>query len=432
MSNTAVIQLHHRETFERNVTRALLAGLGAGVLSWVTSRAGAPVPLAYLALVGSALAFVRGTRVDRLVLAALGLLLPALPWLFGLSPAWSVALAGAAVGALMARARVAEKGLEGSVAAERPSTAHGVAAAVATGALALAGTEVSRILSARMTEVDTPLVLNFALSGGVLSLFVGIGSLATHLALTSDPVEARAEELLASLSGELATQLRKALASYRGAGAQLASLPREPAREELAQTLRRLMKDATELMAEWAGVESSMHETAQVELQRDIDELRAGARQARDTVARQQLEEAARSLEEEHGRLAEVRLKRERVLAKVRAQGALVERARVALIGMRSTHATVRAAEMSAVARKLNALALGQADEARLAHEVATGVELAAQEASTLDAEARARLGEAKAELAPVAPVTGPADEESETTRVKDDGPASVRTGGGV
>ena len=79
--------------------------------------------------------------------------------------------------------------------------------------------------------------------------------------------------------------------------------------------------------------------------------------------------------------LGELKLKRERVLARLKSQVALLERARVALIGLRSTHATVRAAELSAVSRKLNALALSQAEEAKAGHEVATSVELTAMTA---------------------------------------------------
>lgn len=415
MSTTAVIQLHERETFERNVSRAVVAGVGAGLLAWLTGRALVPVPLPFLALVGATLAFVRGTKVDRLVLSALAFVLPALPWLFNLSPAWSIALAGAAAGGVMAKARIAERGTEGSVGAERPGVAHAVGAAAATGVLALAGTEVWHVLSARMTQFDTPVLINFGISGAVLALFASIGSLATHLALKSDPVEARAEELLSSVSGEFAIQVRKALVSYRGSGVLLASLPREPAREELAQTLQRLMGDATALMAEWAGVEASVQESAHVDLQREIAELTQSAKVSRDAVARHQLEDAALSLGEELERLGEVRLKRERVMAKVRAQVALLERARVALIGMRSSHATVRAAEMSAVARKLNALALGQADEARLAHEVATGAELAAREVASLDAQTRSRLEvENRAGIVPVAPIASEAELGSE------------------
>lgn len=406
MSNTAVLQLHQRETFEHNVTRALVAGAGAGVIAFLTQKLQLPVPLSFLALVGTSLACVRGTLSDKLVLAGLSMVLPALPWLFGLSPAWTVALAGAAAGALMVKARLSEKGTEGSVAADRPGPLHYVGTAAVTAGLAVAGTEVAKILSARMTDVQTPMLLNFAVSGVVISLFAGIGSLASHIALKSDPVTARLEELLPTLAGEFEAQIAKTLSTYRACGMQLASLPREPAREELARTLQKLTKDIGELASEWAGVEAQMHENAHADLQKEIDELTRSAQAARDAVARQQLEMAARSLKEELGRLGEMRLKRERVLAKLKSQVALLERARVALIGMRSTHATVRAAEMSAVARKLNALALSQGDEAKLGHEVATMAEIGATEAQLAEAKVRAQITEAKTEPSSVAAPT--------------------------
>jgi hypothetical protein len=401
MSNSAVLQLHHRDAFERNVTRALVAGAGAGVVAFLTQRLHLPVPLSFLALAATALACVRGGKLDRLMLGGLAIVLPALPWLFGLSAGWSVALAGAAAGGLMVKSRIAEKGEEGSVAADRPGPLHYVATALATGGLAVAGTEVAKTLSARMADAATPSVLNFAVSGVVIALFAGIGSIASHLALKSDPVEARCEELLPQLSGEFEGQIARALSLYRQCGTQLAALPREAAREELARTLQKLTRDAAELASEWAGVESQLHESAHADLKKEIGELRKSAAASRDGVARQQLEGAAASLEEELERLGELKLKRERVLAKLKSQVALLERARVALIGMRSSHATVRAAEMSAVSRKLNALAQGQADEAKLAHEVATSAELHAADVMKAEVETRAALQS----IAPVTPI---------------------------
>lgn len=399
MSNSAVIQLQQREVFERNVTRAVAAGAAAGALAFLGQRLQFQVPLSFLALAGTSLACVRGDRVDRLLLTILSIFMPALPWLFGFSATWTVALAGAAVGAIMVKARMAERGDEGSVGTARPGPLHYAAAALATAGLAVAGTEVASILSARLRDVSAPSLLTLAGAGMVIALFAGIGSLASHLALKSDPVEARCEELLPTLSGEFAIQISRALSLYRQAGAQLAALPRDVAREELARTLQKLTNDATQLAGEWAGVEAQVHENAHSDLQKEIDELNKSAKSARDSVARQQLEAAAASLHEELGRLGDLRLKRERVLARLKSQSALLERARVALIGMRSTHATVRAAEMSAVARKLNALALSQADEAKLAHEVATSSELGALETQAADA--------ASVIPQPVSPVSG-------------------------
>ena len=42
-SSAAVLQLHHRDAFERNVTRALVAGAGAGALHLVGHKAAGAV-----------------------------------------------------------------------------------------------------------------------------------------------------------------------------------------------------------------------------------------------------------------------------------------------------------------------------------------------------------------------------------------------------
>ncbi len=406
MTNQAVLQLHHRETFERNVTRALVAGAGAGALAFLTARVHLPVPLTFLALAATALACVRGDKLDKLLLSGLSVVLPALPWLFGLSNAWTIFFAGAAAGAVMVKARLTEKGEEGSIGADRPGVVHYLMTAAATAGLALAGTEVAMVLESRLGQLSAPPLLSYGVAGAVVALFAGIGSLASHIALKADPIEARFEEVLPTLSAEFHAQGQKALVAYRECGASLAALPREPAREELARTVQRLTRDAVELAAEWSGVEAHLADDAQTRLANEVADLTKSAREVTDVVAKRQLEAAAASLVEELARLKEMKLKRERVLAKLKSQVALLERARVSLIGMRSSQASVRAAELSAVARKLNALSLAQADEARLAHEVATSVELAATEVAARDAALRKELSPSPS--APVAAAPEP------------------------
>jgi hypothetical protein len=407
-TNAAVLQMHQREIFESNVMRSLAAGAGAGVLALMTSRIGLPVPLAFLAIAGTSLAAVRGDRFDKLLLAGLSVVLCAAPWLFGLSMAWTVALSGSAAGALMVKSRLCERGEEGNVGASRPGMMHYAAGAAGTAALSVGGLEVARVLAARMADFQTPHLVAVVVSGLVIALFTAIGGIAAHLALKSDPVEARCEELIPTLTGEFQTQAQRALTLYRACGQSLQALPREAAREELARTLQRLTREAVELAAEWAGVEVQLQDDTQKDLAREVADLHKSAAEARDPIARRQLEMAASSLREEIDRLGELKLKRERILAKLKSQVALLERARVALIGMRSGHAQIKAAEMSALARKFNALAGAQADEAKLAHEVATGSELAAQEAQLQQA---VKVAEEIA-AAPVAPISS-ADNEA-------------------
>lgn len=411
MSTTnAVIQMHQREVFETNVIRSLAAGAGAGILALVTQRIGVPVPLAFLAIAGTSLAAVRGDKFDKLLLAGLSIVLCAAPWAFGLSMAWTVALSGAAAGALMVKSRLCERGEEGNVGASRPGLLNYALGSAATGGLALGGFEVARVLAARMADFQTPSPVAAIVTGLVVALFASIGGMASHLALKADPVEARCEELIPQLSGEFQTQAQRALTLYRACGQSLQALPREPAREELARTLQRLTKDAVELAAQWAGVETQLQDDTQKELAREVADLHKSAAEAKDPIARRQLEMAAASLKEEIDRLGELKLKRERILAKLKSQVALLERARVALIGMRSGHAQIKAAELTALARKFNALAGAQSDEAKLAHEVATGAELSAQEAELQQA-VKVAEGIVGAPMSPISPISAPAGE---------------------
>lgn len=382
--SATVLQLHHRESFERNVLRALAAGAGAGALFLLTTRFGLGVPLAYLAISATALATVRGDRADRILLVALAVLVPALPWLLGLAPMWSVALAAGSAGALMVRAHMCERGEEGQVGARRAGAVNFILGAAASAALGLVGTEVARILWHRLGEIDTPSVLAAAIVGAALSLFVAIGSLPAHLALRPDPVEARCEELLPQLSGDFRTLASRALDLYRQCGEALSRLPRNREREELARTLSQMTQGAVELASEWSGVEHQLEERTQKELGQEIADLEKSAAESRDELARRQLLLAADSLREELQRVDELKLRRERIVAKLKVEVAMLERARVALIGLRSGHTQIRAAELGALARKFATLSQLQSDEARLADEVATGAELAHQEAEAL------------------------------------------------
>ncbi len=413
MTTTAVLQLHHREVFEKNVARALLAGAAAGCAQLLFARVHVPVPLAYLATAAAALACVRGDKWDRALLGVLCVGLTAVPWLLGLAPLWTLAVSGAVAGALMVRARLSARGEEGQVGDNRPGPLHYAVTAGLTGALACGGAQVVRILGARLVEVQTPALLAAAVNGAGLALFVALGSIAAHLALRPDPVEARCEELLPQLSGELQTLASRLLSLYRQCGASLAQLPRQPAREELARTLSRMTREAVELASEWTGVEAELEQNAHRELTEQIRDLEASAARAQDLVARRQLTIAAASLKEELTRVAELALRRERILAKLKSEVALLDRARIALLGMRSGHAQLKAAELSALARKLGALASAQGVEARMADAVATSAELTHQEADL----AAAELEAAMAKPVPVIPAE-PATEREEEAEV--------------
>lgn len=367
-----VLQLHHRESFERTVTRALAAGAGAGVLQLATAALGVPLPLAYCVAAATVLASARGDRWDRLLLSGLGVGVPALPYALGMAPAWELGFSAAATGALLVRAHLSERGEEGQVGERRPTLANFLLGAALCAGLTLGGVEIARVLTARLAQVATPVLLSAGLAGAMVGLFMGLSAISAHLALSADPVEARCEELLPRLSGDFRALCERALTLYRQCGQSLAQLPREPAREELARTLSRMTRDAVELASDWAGVESQLEEHAHAELKNERDGLLRSAAASTDAVARRQLEFAAASLSEELERLGELKVRRERILAKLRAEVAQLDRARVALLSMRSGHAQLKAAELSALARRFRALSTTQMEEGQVMDAVAT------------------------------------------------------------
>src|SRR2546430_14708867 len=139
-TSAAVLQMHDRPMFERNVTRALAVGAGAGVVAYAATQFGVGDALPYLAIAGTSLACVRGDKMDRLLLGALSIILPATPdGLHDLSSMWKVGLGAAAAGALMVKSRVCEKGDEGTVGSARPGLLNYGLAAPACGGLAVGG-----------------------------------------------------------------------------------------------------------------------------------------------------------------------------------------------------------------------------------------------------------------------------------------------------
>ena len=383
--NATLLQLHHREAFEQTVTRALAAGAGAGVLHLAMTRLGVPLPLVWLVPAAVVLGCARGDRWDRVLLGGLGVLLTALPYALGMAPGWTVAFSAAAAGALLVRSRLSERGENGQVAEARPTLFHfGLGAALCAG-LTLGGMEVSRVFAARLADLATPALLGAGVAGGILGLFVGMSAVAAHLALSADPVEARVEALLPQLAGDFHALTERALNLYRQCGQSLAMLPREPAREELARTLGKMTRDAAELASEWAGVEAQLEERAQADLQAERDDLERSARASTDAIARRQLELAAASLGEEVERLGALKQRRERILARLRAEVAQLERARVALLSLRSGQAQLKAAELSALARRFRALSSVQREEAQSMEDVSSMIQGTSMHSSSLE-----------------------------------------------
>ncbi len=391
-SPQATFTLQRPGDFERNVTRAVVGGAGAGLLQLLAYRAlgvlgirgpgafpasteDALLPLAYLAIAVAVAICARGDRLDRVLLTGAGVVLPALPWLLGFSPAWAVGGAGAVGGALLVHAQARGVGEERTLGRARAGRDQPRPRSRPRGLLAVAGREVAAILSLKLVALAAPAALVAVVGGATFALFFGLSQIAGHVALEPDPVEQRGAELLSRLSGELRTLGDRILGLYRACGALLEKLPREPEREQLAQSLAKSTTGALEVAAEWSAVEAQLDKKALADLAAQISELRQSAASSQDALARRQLTNAADSLDEEKSRLDALTVKRERVIARLRSEAALLERARISLVGVQLGNAELRAAELGALSRRLEALAVGQSDQGALAGEVAQSMQ---------------------------------------------------------
>jgi peptidoglycan hydrolase CwlO-like protein len=92
------------------------------------------------------------------------------------------------------------------------------------------------------------------------------------------------------------------------------------------------------------------------DVDQQVKDLKARAAATGDSVARRQLELAASSLGEELNHLETLGRRKERLLAQLHAQVALLERARVSLVGAQGGELGDKGAQAAQLARRLAAL----------------------------------------------------------------------------
>lgn len=365
--------LQDRHVFERNLTRALWLGplLGVAtraVLSWAgVSDANASLGLAAVLVgIGLAVSIDAGDTLDRLLLSALSLLPPAvwLIWTFrNPAPLWPFVAGTFVLGLLPVRAQRCRTGVEGGLARARPSPVHDLAGALATALLATVGFMVGGRFGDALERAGAPEMLQFAAVAFCLSLFAGLGALAAHLWLVPDPIERRAEQLLRRLPREIVPPVQRALVAYRACGERLATLPRHAVRDELAQTVSRLTVRILEGAEAWAPLEAQVGPKARATLSADAAALAERAARATDPIAQGHLERAAQALAEEVSRISGMEVEREREVARLEADAALLEQARVALLNADRGLRTRGLSEVEALSRRLQTLsALQRAD----------------------------------------------------------------------
>ncbi|HEX8700795.1 MAG TPA: hypothetical protein VF815_18265 [Myxococcaceae bacterium] len=339
------LQLLHREDFEGRTLRALAGGAAVGILAALAEKFGVTVDPGF-AVIAAGLAAARPVTgysgAARLALA----LLPAVPFLFDAGPYVAQATCGAIAAAL-----TCWMGPGGDRFGKPGEVAAG---AVAAGALVPLGMYVQQVLEAR-----------FFPSGGLFSALVGftsvalfwsVGTLASHVTLHMDPVVSRGGILEDTLTGETRSLVARTLSLYRQCHAVAMKMAPGAGRNELVEVLRKMSRQAFDLAESHAGLDAQLQSVAQKDVDAQIKDLRTRAAGTEDPVARRQLELAASSLGEELNRLDSLSRKRERLLASLHAQVALMERARVSLVGAAGSEASAKGAQAAHLAKRLASL----------------------------------------------------------------------------
>ncbi|QSQ21225.1 hypothetical protein JY651_39505 [Pyxidicoccus parkwayensis] len=340
------VQFLHREEFESRTLRALGGAACMGILGAAAQRLHFPMDPGYFAVVAAALAGARALPRHAIALRIGIATLPVLPFLLGLDDPLPQSLAGAVAAALVAWLG------NGRGEAGRPFSV--AASAAAAGVLVPLSLHVKDVLEARFVGHTGlwPVLVGFL----TVALFWSIGTLPANVVMELDAIEARGRLLEDTLKGEARTLAARALTLYRQCKDVVGGMPSSPGKQELLGVLEKMASDSFSLAEAHAGLEAQLGSVVANDVDAQVKELRNRAATTQDAVARRQLELAASSLGEELNHLDALARRRERLLAQLHAQVALLERARVSFVGVQGSEMGEKGAQAAQLARRLKSL----------------------------------------------------------------------------
>jgi hypothetical protein len=229
--------------------------------------------------------------------------------------------------------------------------------AALTGALGFAGLYVGKVLLALpILGAMVPEPLGAAIAGAAAGLFFGLGAAPKHLARPMDPVEQKYLEALTVKDGELFEILHRALTIQHAVKQDLEKRVDDETVKLLGNRITELMLRILHIAQQCRTIESDLSAAPAYELEERIAQLSQKAEAATDGAARRTYESAIASLDEQRRALQAIGRGRERVIAKLHANVALLEKVRFSLLHLRSADAERVGGESSPVAEALEEL----------------------------------------------------------------------------
>ncbi|HEY3448635.1 MAG TPA: hypothetical protein VGK67_19920 [Myxococcales bacterium] len=410
------------EGFQKTVLRASAGGAAAGLAMY--GLASLPYPLAIpdeftllpFVCAASAAAACGKTWKGRLAYGLLGGFAGLLPWLAGAHPTFWLAAAGASVGSMFAHFRQKESGKEISVGKSRMGKASYVAAAALSAVAILAGRAVVEAFTTRgLLEGLLPAPLIAMTITALLAFFMSLGSAGAHVAQDPDPVEKLYAVMQPELTGDLKQLAGRAMTNYRRCAEILANSEPGFARQQLNKSLNEVTLRILELGRRWQNIDRELGERAETEINQRLAELRKLKESLKDESAKRQLGGAEAAVMAELQQLGRIRAGRERVVARLHGEMAVLDRTRLSLLSLKTSDAHLRAAELSALSDSLSSVAREMDCEAEAVDEIISKVVDPSRDVSSPPAKAEPvmeKIAEIQAPAAAEAAVASPAPTE--------------------
>jgi hypothetical protein len=365
------------EGFQKTVLRASAGGAAAGLAVYGLAFVGVPEALAVTPLVCAAATAAACSKSwkTRILYGILGGAAGCLPFIMQGHPIFGLALAGAGVGAVFAhfRQREAVGGVE--VGQSRMGKAAYVAAALLSAVAMVAGKAVVEAFTTRgILDQLLPAPLAAMAGTAVIGFFLSLGTAGAHVVRDPDPVEKLYARMQPELSGDLKVLAARAMTNYRRCAEILANSEAGFARAQLSKSLSDVTLRILELGRRWQNIDHELGERAEGEINQRLAELKKLKENTRDEAAKKQLSAAEGAVNGELHQIDRIRRGRERVVARLHGEMALLDRSRFALLGLKTSDAHLRAAELSALSESLSTVAREMDCEAEAVDEIISKV----------------------------------------------------------
>jgi hypothetical protein len=257
-------------------------------------------------------------------------------------PLFAAALLGASTAPVLARGE----------SWKRMSVTGAVAGAFGSAGLFVAEWMVNR----GILQGIVPGPLAMAAAGAAVGLFFGLASAPKHISRPNDPVEGKYLEALQIKDGELYEILARALSIHESVKSDLAQKKDEKTVQKLGERVGELAMRILAIVEQCRRIESDLAAAPAFELEERIGQLRRKADAATDAAARDTYLAAVESLDGQRRAFDAINRGRERVIARLHANVALLEKVRFSLLHMRSADAERIGGEASPLTEALEEL----------------------------------------------------------------------------